>query len=89
MKKTLLLVASAVMACVSAFGQWNSNPAENLLAWPEEKSFYYEEMGMTPDGSVWIAVNHPMSGRICTSLQLIDSLGNLKFEEPLVVKSSL
>ena len=85
MKKTLLLVATAVMACVSAFGQWNSNPAENLLAWPDDKSFYYEEMGMTPDGGVWIAVNHPMNGSICTSLQLVDSLGNLKFEEPLLV----
>ena len=85
MKKNLLLIASAVMACTSAIAQWNSNPAENLLAWPDDKSFYYEEMGMTPDGGVWIAVNHPVNGRICTSLQLIDSLGNLKFEEPLLV----
>ena len=85
MKKNLLLVATAMMACTSVFGQWNSNPAENMLAWPEDRSYYYQEMEMTPDGSVWIAVNNPVQGRIHTSLQLIDSLGNLKFEEPLVM----
>ena len=55
MKKNLLLVATAMMACTSVFGQWNSNPAENMLAWPEDRSYYYQEMEMTPDGSVWIA----------------------------------
>ncbi|MBO7317402.1 MAG: hypothetical protein J6U43_01605, partial [Bacteroidales bacterium] len=86
MKKTLLLVASAVMACTSALGQWNSNNAENILAWPEDRSYYSEEMEMTPDGGVWIAVAHPRNGaQASIGLQLIDSLGNYKFEEPLLV----
>ena len=88
MKKNLLLVATAMMACTSVFGQWNSNPAENMLAWPIEKgNFYYNEMGKTSDGGAWVVINHPGPNhdRVCTSVQLIDSAGNYKFEEPLLV----
>ena len=85
MKKLLLLVATALMAGTSAIAQWNSNPAENMLAWPEDRSFYKNSMGKTSDGGAWIAINHPGDDRVCTSLQLIDSAGNYKFEEPLLV----
>ena len=85
MKKTLLLIALAVMACTSAFGQWNSNPAENMFAWPDDRSFYKNVMAKTSDGAVWHAVNHPGDDRVSTSVQLIDSAGNFKFGEPLLV----
>ncbi|MBP3350747.1 MAG: T9SS type A sorting domain-containing protein [Bacteroidaceae bacterium] len=85
MKKLLLLVTTALMAGSSAVAQWNSNPAENMLAWPDNRSFYKNEMGKTSDGGVWVAINHPGDDRVCTSLQLIDSAGNYKFEEPLLV----
>ncbi len=85
MKKLLLLVATALMAGTSAIAQWNSNPAENMLAWPEDRSFLKNKMGKTSDGGAWIAVNHFGDDRVNTSLQLIDSAGNYKFEEPLLV----
>ena len=84
MKKTLLLVVAAVLSCMTAMAQWNSNNAENLLVWPNE-SFYSNDMALTPDGSVWLAVNHPNGGRVVTSLQLIDAEGNFKFEKPLMI----
>ena len=59
MKKFILLVAVAVMGCVSVMGQWNSNNAVNMLAWPEDRSFYSTEMLPAPDGKVWLAVYHP------------------------------
>ena len=89
MKKTLLLVASAVMACTSAFGQWSSNNAENLLAW--EENYYSTAMNTTPDGKVWLAVHDPFQNAeaghsgVTVALQLIDSLGNFCFEEPIRV----
>lgn len=85
MKKTLLIVVAAVLSCISAVAQWNSNNAENLLAWPEGKSYYSNEMKMAPDGSVWLAVNHPSVDGVATSLQLFDANGNKKFAEPLLV----
>ena len=85
MKKTLLIVVAAVLSCISAVAQWNSNNAENLLAWPEDRSYYSNEMKMAPDGSVWLAVNHPSVNGVATSLQLFDANGNKKFAEPLLV----
>ena len=76
------------MAGTSAIAQWNSNPAENMLVWPIEKgNFYYNEMGKTSDGGAWVVINHPGPNhdRVCTSVQLIDSAGNYKFEEPILV----
>lgn len=84
MKKTLLLVVAAVMSCVYAMGQWNSNPAVNLLAWPDD-NFYSTDMQICPDGSVWLAVNQPRNGHVSIALQLIDSAGYNRFEEPIVV----
>ena len=84
MKKTLLLVVAAVMSCVYAMGQWNSNPAVNLLAWPDA-NFYSTDMQICPDGSVWLAVNQPRNGHVSVALQLIDSAGYNRFEEPIVV----
>ena len=87
MKKFILLVAVAVMGCVSVMGQWNSNNAVNMLAWPEDRSFYSTEMLPAPDGKVWLAVYHPFineeNGNSGTtiSLQLIDSLGNYCFDD--------
>ena len=85
MKKTLLIVVAAVLSCISAVAQWNSNNAVNMLAWPEGKSYYSNEMKMAPDGSVWLAVNHPSVNGVATSLQLFDANGNKKFAEPLLV----
>ena len=84
MKKTLLLVVAAVMSCVYAMGQWNSNPAVNLLAWPDDR-FYSTDMQTCPDGSLWLAVNQPRNGHVSVALQLIDSAGYNRFEEPIVV----
>ena len=88
MRKTLLLVVAAVLSCISAMAQWNSNNAENLLVWPD-KNYYTSDMKTTPDGHVWLAVHHPFrnvekdySG-VTVALQLIDSLGNFCFEEPI------
>ena len=90
MRKTLLLVVAAVLSCMTAMAQWNSNNAENLLVWPND-SYYTSEMKTTPDGHVWLAVHHPFrnvekdySG-VTVALQLIDSLGNFCFEEPIEI----
>jgi len=72
------------MSCASAFGQWNSNPAENLLAWPDEH-YYTSEMQIAPNGNLWLGMNYPSNGGVCTGLQLIDPAGNILFDEPLVV----
>jgi len=84
MKKALLLLAAGAMSCASAFGQWNSNPAENLLAWPDEH-YYTSEMQIAPNGNLWLGMNYPSNGGVCTGLQLIDPAGNILFDEPLVV----
>ena len=94
MKKTLLLIVAAVMSCVSVMGQWNSDPAINLLGWPDN-GYYSTDIQAAPDGRVWLAVYHPFhvdnedgswSHSGCTvALQLIDSLGNFAFEEPIEV----
>ena len=90
MKKTLLLVVAAVLSGMTAMAQWNSNNAENLLVWPND-SYYTSDMKTTPDGHVWLAVHHPFrnvekdySG-VTVALQLIDSLGNFCFEEPIEI----
>ena len=85
MRRNLLLVAAGLIGCISVMGQWNSDPAKNLQVWPDGKSFYSNEMGLTPDGSTWLCVNMPTKNGVGTALQLIDADGNIKFEEPLVV----
>lgn len=85
MRRNLLLVAAGLIGCISAVGQWNSDPAKNLQVWPDDKDFYSNEMGLAPDGSTWLCVNMPTKNGVGTALQLIDADGNIKFEEPLVV----
>ena len=96
MKKLLLLVVATVMSCATVMGQWNADPAVNMQVWPNE-SYYSTDMKMAPDGRVWLAVHHPfhvndengqrLYGGITISLQLIDSLGNNCFAEPIVVSN--
>lgn len=86
MKKSLLLVMAGLLSCIAAFGQWNNDPAKNLVVWPEDKSFYSNEMGIAPNGNTWLAVATPLSGMgVGMCLQLIDSVGNIVFDEPLVM----
>ena len=91
MKKTLLLVVAAVLSCMTAMAQWNSNNAENLLAWTDG-SFYSSDMKVATDGKVWLAVHDPFhndegQGGVTVALQLIDSLGNFCFDEPIRVSN--
>ncbi|MBQ5750129.1 MAG: T9SS type A sorting domain-containing protein [Bacteroidaceae bacterium] len=84
MKKGLLLVVSAIMACTSVFAQWNSDPNVNLLVWDGTYSAYTNQMALTSDGGVWLAVDHPSDGMgVHISVQLVDSMGYLKFEKPI------
>ena len=85
MRRNLLLVAAGLIGCISVMGQWNSDPAKNLQVWPDDMSYYYNEMAMTSDGKIWLAANYPQIGGVATGLQLIDADGNLLFEKPLVV----
>ena len=95
MKKILLFVA-AIMSCVSVMGQWNPDPAVNMQVWPNE-SFYSTDMQETPDGCVWLAVYHPfhvddengtrLYGGCTVALQLYDSLGYARFEQPIEVSN--
>ena len=85
MKKTLLLIVAGAMSCIASFGQWNSNPAENLLAWPEDDPFISSELKIAPNGNTWLAVNCIGPDGVNTNLQLIDVAGNILFDEPLVV----
>lgn len=84
MRKKILLSVVGAMSFITAFGQWNSNPAENLLAWPNE-SYYSHEMQISPNGNIWLGMNYPGPGGVYTGLQLIDPAGNILFDEPLVV----
>ena len=91
MKKTLLLVVAAVLSCMTAMAQWNSNNAENLLAWTDG-SFYSSDMKVATDGKVWLAVHEPFhndkgQSGVTVALQLIDSLGNFCFDEPIRVSN--
>ena len=85
MKKILLFAAAGVMSCTAALGQWNSDPAINLVVWPEGESYYTTQMDVAPNGNTWLAASRPLTDGVTVSLQLIDSTGNLLFEEPLTV----
>ncbi|MBQ8565214.1 MAG: T9SS type A sorting domain-containing protein [Bacteroidaceae bacterium] len=85
MKKILLFAAAGVMSCTAALGQWNSDPATNLVVWPEGESYYTTQMDVAPNGNTWLAASRPLTDGVTVSLQLIDSTGNLLFEEPLTV----
>lgn len=85
MKKNLLLATVCVLSTVSALAQWNSDPAVNAYAWPKSEAYYSNEMGITPDGKTWLAVNFPNYGGVSTAVQLIDTAGNWVFEEPIVL----
>ncbi len=85
MKKNLLLATVCVLSAVSALAQWNSDPAINAYAWPKSEAYYSNEMGITPDGKTWLAVNFPNYGGVSTAVQLIDTAGNWVFEEPIVL----
>lgn len=86
MKKILLFAAAGVMSCTAALGQWNSDPATNLVVWPEGESYYTTQMDVAPNGNTWLAASRPLTDLgVTVSLQLIDSTGNLLFEEPLTV----
>ncbi len=85
MKKILLFAAAGVMSCTAALGQWNSDPATNLVVWPEGESYYTTQMDVAPNGNTWLAAARPLTDGVTVSLQLIDSTGNLLFEEPLTV----
>ncbi len=84
MKKNLLFAAVAILSTASVSAQWNSDPAVNALAWPQSEPYYTNEMGLTPDGKTWLAVNFPNSG-VSTAVQLIDTAGNWVFEQPIVI----
>ncbi len=85
MKKTLLFLAAGVMSCTAAMGQWNSDPAINMLGWPDGESYYSTEVKMCQDGKTWVAINFPNTNGVSTALQLVDTAGNWMFEEPLVL----
>lgn len=88
MKKTLLFVMAGLLSSIAALGQWNNDPAVNLVAWPEDKSFYDSQMEIAPNGSTWVATATPLSGMgVGVGLQLVDSTGNMVFEEPLIVSN--
>ena len=85
MKKTLLLIATAVMACTSAFGQWGNTTSDFVYVFPEQ-SLYESRVMMTPTGNTWLFFSYPEDGCSKYGLQLVDTLGNLVFgEAPLVV----
>ena len=85
MKKTLLLVAAAVMACTSAFGQWGNTTSDFVYVFPEQ-SLYESRVMMTPTGNTWLFFSYPEDGCSKYGLQLVDTLGNLVLgEAPLVV----
>lgn len=88
MKKILLFAAAGVMSCTAALGQWNSDPATNLVVWPEGTSFYSNQMLMAPNGNTWLAVANPLPDfGVTVSVQLVDTVGNLAFEKPIAASS--
>lgn len=85
MKKGLLSCICAI-TCLMAMAQWNANPSESMLAWPDGKSYYANEMQIGEDGTTWLCVYHPQNGTVATTIQAIDSTGvKLLGEEGLLV----
>ena len=74
MKKGLLSCICAI-TCLMAMAQWNANPSESMLAWPDGKSYYANEMQIGEDGTTWLCVYHPQNGTVATTIQAIDSTG--------------
>lgn len=86
MKRMLLILVASVLSYTASLGQWNSDPATNLVVWPEDESYYNTQMLVAPNGNIWLAAARPLTNLgVTISLQLIDSTGNLLFEEPLTV----
>ena len=85
MKKGLLSCICAI-TCLMAMAQWNANPSESMLAWPDGKSYYANEMQIGEDGTTWLCVYHTQNGTVATTIQAIDSTGvKLLGEEGLLV----
>lgn len=85
MKKGLLSCICAI-TCLTTMAQWNNNPSEGLLVWPDGKSFYDNSMQIGEDCTTWLCVYHPQNGTVATTVQAIDSTGvKLLGEEGLLV----
>ena len=84
MKTKVLFVVAAIMSCVSVMGQWNKS-AESLFSWSEDVDKV--EMGLTPNGSVWFALQCVSAETATTYLTMVDSEGNRPFDQAIVVSN--
>ena len=85
----LLAHITTCLLCITASAQWSSNPAENLLCWPDGASYNYTELAMGGDGTSWLMVNYPGGENgAATKLVAVDTTGVKLFgEEGLTIST--
>lgn len=92
MKKFLLLMVMGIMGCNAAFAQWVTEPTSSVVITPDYYDLYECYSDMAPNGSVWTYFITPTGHDLYAVghyVTLIDTLGNVVFDEPILISDSL